>query len=103
MTIYLEDFRSNPFEFFKDPTGWLYSDWTEDKFKAYSMLNSLPFVGNYMDYLLDKRATDEYFDRYGMDYTDIHDPRKLQYSNTVVNLYRSGMNFVSKNVTRLYR
>lgn len=83
---------------------WLYEDnWNETKLQQYELLNSIPIVSNYMDYLLSRRSDQEYLDRYGMDYTDIHDPRKLSQTSSASDVIRSGLNFVSDNIKRLYR
>lgn len=83
---------------------WLYEDnWSKEKLDEYHLLNSFPIVNDYMDYLLDSRSTDEYLSRYQMDYSDIHDPRKLRSTSSGTRLVRSGINFVSSNVKRLYR
>lgn len=82
---------------------WLYGEWSEEKLHQFEFLSNVPFVGNYLDYLLDKRADEEYLRRYGLDYSDIHDPRKLRQTSSGSRLAGSSLNFVSKNVTRLYR
>lgn len=84
-------------------SDWLYGEYDEEKYKKYLLLHAVPGVSQYMDYLLDYRVSREYLDRYGMDWTDIHDPRKLALSNSGTALARFGMNFVSKNVDKLYR
>lgn len=82
---------------------WLYGDWNESKYKDYKMLNSIPVVRDYMDYMLSVRSDNEYLTRYGMDYSDIHDPRKLSQSNSSARLYSSGYHMISRNINRLYR
>lgn len=82
---------------------WLYGEWSEDKLKAYEALNRVPIFGDYMDYLLDQRSDSEYLQRYGMDYSDIHDPRKLKQTSSGSALVGNSINFVSRNVSRLYR
>lgn len=82
---------------------WLYGEYNEQKLRQFELLHNVPVISNYMDYLLDRRADQEYLDRYGMDYTDIHDPRKLSQVSSGSNLVRSGLNFVSDNVKNLYR
>lgn len=83
--------------------GWLYEDnWSKEKLNEYQLLNSAPIISDYMDYLLDSRATDEYLSRYQMDYSDIHDPRKLSSTSSGTRLMGSTLQFVSKNVGRLY-
>lgn len=82
---------------------WLYEDnWSKEKYDEYLTLNTVPIVSDYMDYLLDARRSDEYLRRYGMDYTDIHDPSKLPTSRSATTVNRSALNFVSKNISRLY-
>lgn len=83
---------------------WLYEDnYDWQKLKEFELLHNVPVVGDYMDYLLDLRAAEEYLDRYGMDPSDIHDPRKLPSVSSGSSFMRSGLNFVSDNVKRLYR
>lgn len=82
--------------------NWLYGGYDEQKYKAFQFLYHIPVVSNYMDYLLDNRADKEYLERNGMDYTDIHDPRKLSATDSGANVYRSAVNFVSKNLEKLY-
>lgn len=86
----------NPF------SEWLYGDWSEDKLKKFTALNSIPGVRNYMDYLLDRRSDQEYLSRYGMDYSDIHDPRKLRQTSSGARALGSAFEFVSDNVKTLY-
>lgn len=78
--------------------NWLYGDWDEEKYRTYTALNAVPGVSDYMDYLLDRRADEEYLRRYGMDYSDIHDPRKLRQTHSGSRMISS----VSSNVSRLY-
>lgn len=82
---------------------WLYGEWDEDKLRQYEFLHHFPFIGDYMDYLLDIRADREYLERHGMDYSDIHDPRKLRETSSGSRLAGNVLNFVSSNVTRLYK
>lgn len=84
-------------------TEWLYGEYDEGKYNTAVFLHSFPIIGNYMDYLLDVRAGKEYLNRHGMDYTDIHDFRKLLGSNSGSTYYRSVVNYVSSNIGRLYR
>lgn len=83
-------------------TNWLYGPYDEQKYNTAVFLHGVPFVGDYMDYLLDVRAGKEYLERHGMDYSDIHDFRKLLGSNSGSRLSRDVINFVSSNVDRLY-
>lgn len=83
-------------------TDWLYSDWSEGKYEDYKLLNSIPGVSHYMDYLLDIRADSEYLSRYDMDFSDIHDPRKLSQSSSAQSLNGYGYRMISRNVSRLY-
>lgn len=81
---------------------WLYGEWNEQKVKEFELLHRVDIVGDYMDYLLDLRSDQEYLNRYGMDWSDIHDPRKLHSTASGSRLAGSTLNFVSKNVHRLY-
>lgn len=83
---------------------WLYDDnWSETKLQVYELIDSTHLGHAYLDYLLSRRSDEEYLDRYGMDYPDIHDPRKLSQVSSASALIRSGLNFVSSNINRLYR
>lgn len=84
-------------------TDWLYGEYDEQKLTQFEMLHNIPFLGDYMDYKLDLRADQEYLNRNGMSYSDIHDPRKLKQVSSGSRMYSSGFQFVSKNVGRLYR
>lgn len=78
---------------------WLYGEWDEGKYKTFRTLYAVPGIRDYFDYLLDNRRDQEYFRRYGMDYSHIHDPRKL-YS---ISSYGRVVNYVSRNVNKLYK
>lgn len=81
---------------------WLYGDWSESKLHEYEMLSRIPFIGEYMDYLLDVRADEEYLNRYGMTYSDIHNPKKLKQTYSGSRMYGSMLS-VSENIALLYR
>lgn len=83
--------------------AWLYGEYDKEKLRQFEALHNVPVVSNYMDYLLDVRADEEYLRRYGMDYSDIHDPRKLKQVRSGSALYGSALNWVGKNIGRLYR
>lgn len=80
---------------------WLYGPWTKDKLREYELVHQVPVLRQYMDYLLDVRADDEYLRRFGMDYSDIYDPRKLRQSSSGFS-YLGSMLSVSSNVAKLY-
>lgn len=80
----------------------MYGEYDEDKLGQFEFLHNLPLVGDYMDYLLDRRADEEYMERYGLSYDDIHDPRKLRQTASGSRFIGGTLNFVSDNVKRLY-
>lgn len=82
---------------------WLYGDWNEEKLRQFQIAYSVPGVRDYLDYLLDRRADEEYLGRYGMDYSDIHDPRKLRTSGSLPRSLGSSYRMVSRNVEKLYK
>lgn len=84
-------------------TEWLYGDYDEEKLTQFELLHNIPVVGPYMDYKLDSRADREYMSRYQLDYSDIHDPRKLKQTSSGTRLYGSAINMISKNIDKLYR
>lgn len=81
---------------------WLYGEYDEGKLSQFEFLYALPGVRDYFDYLLDVRADREYLNRNGLDYTDIHDPRKLRESSSGARMYGHTINFVSDNIKKLY-
>lgn len=87
---------------FTDTENWLYGSWDEQKYHVYMGLRNVPYFNDYMDYLLDSRADKEYLNRHGLDYTDIHDPRKLHATMSGGRAVGGALNFVSRNVVRLY-
>lgn len=80
-------------------SDWLYNDWSQEKYDQFVALYQIPGVHQYFDYLLDQRADAEYMDRNQLDWSDIHDPRKLRQTNSLGSVY----NFVSSNIKRLYK
>lgn len=81
---------------------WLYGEYDERKLKQFEAAYSVPGVRNYMDYLLDRRADQEYMARNQLTYNDVHDPRKLRETSSGSRMYGSFYHFVSKNVEKLY-
>lgn len=79
---------------------WLYGTdkWTETDYNRFLTLYSIPGMRQYIDYLYDSRAAKEYMARYGMDYSDIHDPRKLKSTASGVRM----ISWVSENIAKLY-
>lgn len=82
----------------KAASDWLYGDWSESKYDLYKRVNQIPGVNQYFNYLLDKRADSEYMRHNQIDWSDIHDPRKLSQTSS----YGGLVNYVSNNVSRLY-
>ena len=82
---------------------WLYGSYSKEKYDMFTALYAVPYLHDYIDWRLDVRAAEEYMNRYNMDYSDIHDPRKLQSTGSQTRVIGNVYNFVSKNVSRLYR
>lgn len=92
--------------FLDDKVGeWLYGEYDKDKLETFQTLYHIGPVRDYFDYLLDKRADQEYMSRNQLDYSDIHDPRKLKSTRSNIDgvIASRGFNFVSGNIKRLYR
>lgn len=90
-------------QFDKDMTTWLYGEWNQQKLSQFELLSNVPLLGSYMNYKLDLRQDEEYLRRYGMSYSDIHDPRKLHQTGSGTALYGRSFDWVVKNLHRLYR
>lgn len=87
----------NPF------ADWLVDDdWNADKYQQFTLLYATP-LHYYMDAVLDNRRGQEYLNRYGMDYSNIHDPRRLSGTSSVSGFLGSGYRMISKNIEKLYR
>lgn len=100
--LYAAAFEGRPLK--DQMKDWLYEDnWSKEKYDEYLLYSAVPIVSDYMGYLLDARRTEEYLNRYGMDYQDIHDPSKLPSSRSAIAVNRAAINFVSRNISRLYR
>lgn len=82
---------------------WLYGKYDKDKLDQFTFLYAIPGIRDYMDYLLDSRADQEYMERYGLDYSDIHDPRKLRATSSGASYYGNAYRMISRNVDRLYK
>lgn len=92
---FLEDYMMA----FWDTKNWLMgSGWNERKQEVFDNLYNLPGFHNTFDRLLDTRDREYYLRRYGMDYSNVRDPRKIAVSGVI----SSSINFVSDNVKRLY-
>lgn len=81
--------------------SWLYGEWTKEKLNTYRILNRGPF-GDYMDYLLDSRSDSEYLYNTGLDYSNIHDPRKLSATASASRMISSASMMFSRNIHKLY-
>lgn len=86
-----------------DLKDWLYEDnYDQKKFEKVAILSSLPGIGLYVNNVLDMRAATEYLRNNQMTWSDIHDPRKLSGFGSTAAIGRAGVNFISRNVKRLY-
>lgn len=88
---------------FTDDRYWYggYDDPTKDD--RFSFYYSIPGIQNMIDYRLDNVNWDFYKDRYNLDDSMVGDPRKKPTARSTTNAVRYGLNFVSRNVSRLYR
>lgn len=98
-------------DFFKDyslafwyPKEWLnheYGEWTKQSQDAFDTLYQFSGFRGTFDKILNERNRTSYFNRYGMDYSSIVDPRNALGSAPTVNA--SSYLTISKNISRLYR
>lgn len=82
---------------------WLYGEWSEEKYGTFKALYSIPGIREYFDYLLDMRSDSEYMNRYQLDWSDIHDPRKLSSTGSTSRLVGSAYRMIGRNINSLYR
>lgn len=81
---------------------FLYEDMSKDKYDAISFLYSFPIARELIDWRLDVRASQEYMNRYGLSWNDVHDFRKLSSFGSQSRLVGSSYRMISKNVEDLY-
>lgn len=86
---------------------WLYEgldgNWTKEDQERFERMYSIKGYKEYLDYLLDKEQRERIFNLYGIQYSDIRDPRNVKGAASTSRMYTAAYNFVSDNVKRLYR
>lgn len=83
---------------------WLTNgEWDEEKYTKYIFLKQLPVIGQYMQFLTDFYDDTSYMKNNQLTWDDLKRPWKLKSSNSGAAFIRSGLNFISDNVKRLYR
>lgn len=87
--------------------GYWYGDYDEQKYRQYRFWHdglgnklTLGFTSAHIDSSIAQGRNDAYMKRYGLTYDDIVDPSKLYGETSPLAL---GVNYVSQNITRLYR
>lgn len=86
---------------------WLNGEWSKSDQEAFDILYDFnvfgisPFRDNF-DRILNEKAWNAYSKRYGLTYADIKDPRKYHTAFGQSQLMNGGVNFVSRNLKRLY-
>lgn len=86
---------------------WLNGQWSEDDQKAFdflydfNVLGYAPFRSNFDD-ILNEKSWNSYSKRYGLDYSDIMDPRTFHNHFNQSSMASRTFAFVSSNVKRLY-
>lgn len=88
--------------------AWLYGEtdngtWDKDDQALFDRLYGVPLVKDYLDYKLDMRNRYDYMKNTGINYGDTNDPRIWPGSGSSGRLLYGGLNFVSRNIERLYR
>lgn len=71
--------------------------------KTINMLSSVPIIGDYFRMSDQMNMTEDYMKNRGLAWDDVKYPALLNNGqNSMTNILRSGTNFVSKNIERLY-
>lgn len=83
--------------------SWYKSPWNPQKYTQYLFMKQIPFVSWNMSVYEGNQSNDEYMNRYGLTWDDITHPQRLPGTSQLSNDYRVGVNFVSKNIERLYK
>ena len=78
-------------------------NWDQTKYTQYLFLRQLPVIGQYTNFLTDYYDDMSYMRQNQLDWDKVRRPWKLKSSNSGTAFIRSGINFVSDNVKRLYR
>lgn len=75
-----------------------------DQKKAMNLLSEVPVVGDILKADAQAQYMDDYMENKGLSWEDVQYPALLNYGNSsLVNVMRSGTNFVSKNIEELYK
>lgn len=86
---------------------WLYEGlegkWTQSDQDRFEKMYSVDGMRQYLDYLLDRRTRENLFNLYGIQYSDIRDPRNVAGVRSTAAMNQFAINFVSDNIKRLYR
>ena len=77
--------------------------WDQDKYTMYLFLKQLPIIGQYTNFLTDFYDDTQYMKNNQLTWDDVRRPWALKSSNSGAAFIRSGVNFVSENVKRLYK
>lgn len=87
--------------------GYWYGNYDEDKYKQYLFWHNgigntmtFGFSGAHIDSSIAHGRNVAYMKRYGITYDDIVDPTRLNQEQSPLNL---GLNYVSNNISRLYK
>lgn len=96
----------NPWEYAKNhppADEFLYGDMSKEKYDFLSLLYAFPGFHEFIDWRMDARANQEYMNRYGIKWEDVHDFRKLSSFGSQSRLIGSTYRMISKNVEDLYK
>lgn len=85
-----------------DKRYW-YGGYDEKKMEKFRALYAIPGFQQLLDYQLDSVKDEQYLKRYGYTIADVLDPRKLSATSSSARLNGYVYNFISSNVSRLYR
>lgn len=83
--------------------GYWTRDYDESKYNAYTFFSQIPPFKYQIAYDIGRTQNEEYLNRYGLGYEDIHYPQKMPGSGAMSSSVAGTLNFVSSNLTRLYR
>lgn len=84
---------------FWDTESWLNGEWSKEDQDAFNFLYDFSLFRGKFDEILDAKSHAAYLRNNQLDYSDVYDPRKLKSVTT----HSQAVNFVSRNIGRLYR
>lgn len=77
-------------------------EWSKQDQDFYDFISSAPGLNHFTKLYENEKTREWYMSRYGIDYSQVHQPWNLP-GGSEVGSFHSSLNYVSDNIKRLYR